>query len=60
MSVRQQHQPVNGEDAEWRRLVTQIVHILDRIGYAALGHHLLVLSGRALEGFPHVDVLQGN
>lgn len=51
------HGPVSGEDVEWRRLVANIVHLSHRIGHAALGHHLLILSGGALEGFPHVDVL---
>lgn len=55
--MHQQHRPVGGEDVEWRRLVAQVVHLSDRNGHAALGHHLLVLSGGALEGFPHVDVL---
>lgn len=50
--------PVSGEDAERRRLVAHVVHLSYRIGHTALGHHLLILSGGALEGFPHVDVLQ--
>lgn len=52
--------PVRWEDVERWRFVTQIVHLSDRSGHAALGHHLLVLSGGALESFPHVDILQGN
>lgn len=56
----QQYPPVSRENAERRRLVAQVVHLFDRVGHAALGHHLLVLSSGALEGFPHVDVLQRN
>lgn len=56
----QQYRPVSRENVERRRLVAHVVHLFDGIGHAALGHHLLVLSGGALEGFPHVDVLQGN
>lgn len=56
----QQHRPVSRENVERRRLVAHVVHLFDGIGHAALGHHLLVLSGGALESFPHVDVLQGN
>lgn len=56
----QKHGPVRGEDVERRRLVANIVHLSYGIGHAALGHHLLILSGGALEGFPHVDVLERN
>lgn len=52
--------PVSREDAERRRLVANVVHLSHGIGNAALGHHLLILSGGALEGFPHVDVLKRN
>lgn len=55
-----QHQPIRCEDCERRRLVAQVVHLLDRNGDTALGHHLLVLRGGALKGLPHVDVLQRN
>lgn len=55
-----QHRPVRWEDVERGRLVAQVVHFPDRNGHAALGYHLLVLDGGALEGLSHVDVLQGN
>lgn len=54
----QQHPPVRCEDGERGRLVAQVVHLSDWIWHAALGHHLLVLSGGALKGLPHVDILQ--
>ena len=50
--------PVGGEAAKgWGRFAgsVQVVH---GARCAALGHHLLVLVGGALERFPHVDVLQ--
>ena len=50
--------PVDRQDVEGRRFVTQVVHLFDRDGHAALGHYLLVLRGRAFERLPHVDVLQ--
>lgn len=53
----QTHGPVSREDVERRRLVANVVHLSYGIGHAALGHHLLILGGGALEGFPHVDVL---
>lgn len=56
--VNLKHQPVRCEDGERRRFVAQVVHLSDRVWHAALGHHLLVLSGGALKRLPHVDVLQ--
>lgn len=60
MCTQRQHQPIRCEDCERRRLVAQVVHLFDRIGDTALGHHLLVLRGGALKGLSHVDVLQRN
>lgn len=37
-----------------------MVHLHDRVEDGVPGHHLLVLDGGALEGLPHVDVLQRN
>lgn len=50
--------PVSRENAERRRLVAGVVHVLHRVGRAALGHHLLVLDCRAFKCLAHVDVLQ--
>ena len=52
--------PVSREDAERGRLVAGVVQLRDGVGSTALGHHLLVLCGGALERLPHVDVLQGD
>lgn len=50
--------PVGCEDVEWWGLVAALVHLHYRVGDGVARHDLLVLHRGALEGFPHVDVLQ--
>lgn len=50
--------PVGCEDVEWWGLVTALVHLHHWVGDGVARHNLLVLHRGALEGFPHVDVLQ--
>lgn len=52
--------PVWGEDIQWWRLVTALVHFHHWVGDGVPRDHLLVLHSRALECLPHVDVLQRN
>lgn len=52
--------PVGAEDVERRRFVTAVVHLHHGVGDGGPRHHLLVLDGAALEGLPHIDVLQGD
>lgn len=52
--------PVGAEDVEGRGLVAAVVHLHHWVGDRRPRHHLLVLDGTALEGLPHVDVLQGD
>lgn len=54
----QKHIPVGWENIKRRWFITQIVHLCHRDRYTALGHHLLVLYGRAFKSLPHVYVLK--
>lgn len=50
--------PVRAENIERGRFVSTVVELQHRIRDGVSGNHLLVLNGGALEGLPHVDILQ--